>query len=80
MADNKVLENFYRRKAKRLGLGLKKSRSKLINLDDFGEYMLIDLNTNTVVYGVKYDLNLKEVGAWLDEYETNLIAARRAEK
>jgi hypothetical protein len=72
---DKVRENRLRRQAKRLGLWLKKSRARQIHLDNHGEYMLLDLESNFIVAGSRFDLELDDVQAWLDEYEGKIVAA-----
>ena len=76
MNKEKVFENSCRRQATRLGLRLIKSRARLINIDDFGDYMLVDIENNAVVAGSRFDLELDEVKKWLDEYEKNILVAR----
>ena len=46
------------------GLLLRKSRARNINLDDFGEYMIIDAYTGCVIAGSRFDLTLDEVELW----------------
>jgi hypothetical protein len=69
---SKVKENYYRRWAKRMGLFLKKSRGKRLNINNRGGYVLVDLNTNTVMHGEKFDLDLEQVEKILEKYEKEL--------
>lgn len=69
MPIDKVRENRLRRQAQRLDLLLRRSRARYLHLDDFGDYMLIDPHTNSVVAGGKFDLSLDEVEAFLGDYE-----------
>jgi hypothetical protein len=48
----KVKENRLRRAAERQGLRLVKSRRRDPRALDFGKYMLVDVQTNGVVYGL----------------------------
>ncbi|MGD0708288.1 MAG: hypothetical protein ABSA51_07530 [Anaerolineaceae bacterium] len=77
MVEDKVLENFYRRKAARLGLAIHKSRSKEFHLDDFGDYMISDLENNAVIAGSKFELDIEAVKLFLNEYENNLLSKRK---
>ena len=56
----KALEARARRAAKRAGLRAVKSR-KQESLDNFGGFMLVDLQTNGVVDGRRYDLTPEDV-------------------
>lgn len=46
---------------KKEGYQLRKSRSKNINHDNLGGYMIVDGYSNFVVAGSKFDLNLEDV-------------------
>ncbi len=70
--DEKVRENYLRRQAKRLGLVLRKSRAKKINLDDLGGYRIVDLYGNYVVAGSRFELDIEDVAEFLNGYEENL--------
>jgi hypothetical protein len=65
----KVRENYYRRRAKRLGLVLRKSKAKRWSLTNQQGYMIVDEHRNLVIYGDRYDLNLDEVQEFLDRHE-----------
>ena len=80
MENEKVQENLFRRKAKRLGLRLVKSRVRSININDHGGYMMVDNQNNFVVAGSKFDMDLEDVNNWLNEYENNLIEERKRSK
>ena len=80
MSTDKVRENRLRRKAARLGLGLRKGRARTVRLDNFGEYMIYDLEGNYVVAGERFDYDLDDVERWLNEYEANIKASRESEK
>lgn len=58
-------ESAIRARAKRSGCLLRKSRRD-ISLDNFGEYMLVDGSTNTVVRGGRFDADLNEVAEFLE--------------
>ena len=70
--EEKVRENRYRRWAKRLGLFLKKSKGKLWSINNQGGYMIIDIESNIILCGEKFDLSLDNVGDWLEEYEQKI--------
>lgn len=72
MTEEKILENFLRRKAHRLGLALHKSRVKEIHLNNFGEFMIVTLENNSLVAGEKFDYTLEDVKNFLDEYEKDI--------
>jgi hypothetical protein len=69
---SKVTENYYRRWAKRMGLFLKKSRGKRVSVDNRGGYMLVDIDTNTILHGEKFDLDLEQVENILETFEKEL--------
>ncbi len=64
-------EQRLRRKAKRLGYQLRKSRAA-IGLDNAGGYMIVDPYTNIPVGGFKYDLTLDYVEEFLAQEEQEL--------
>nr|MBC7245429.1 hypothetical protein [Chloroflexota bacterium] len=66
-SESKSLENWLRRRAKRLGLALHKSRRSL-SIDNLGGYQIIDSH-NRIVAGEKFNLELNDVAAFLDDYE-----------
>jgi hypothetical protein len=69
----KVRENRSRRKAQRLGLQLKKSRGKEWSIDNQLGYMIVLTQHDKTVYiGERYELDLDDVEAYLDEYEKKL--------
>ena len=51
------------------GVALKRS-----NLDDFGDYMVVDLSSNSVVDGSRFDLSLDDVQDVLNRYEGTIVA------
>ena len=74
----KTRENALRRKAKRLHFVIKKSRKRVTfphDLDDYGEYMLIDLYQNIPVCGFKFSASLDEI----DEYLLEVVKANASE-
>jgi hypothetical protein len=56
-----ALEQRARRAARRVGLLARKSRWRLGSVDNFGEFMLLDPQTNFVVEGARFDLSAEEV-------------------
>jgi len=68
----KAHENFLRDKARRLGLLLQKSRARYWSIDDQGEWMVLDPNTNIIISGEKFSLTVEDVEKFLDGYEEKL--------
>ena len=68
--DEKVRENRLRRAAKRQDLALHKSRIRDPRAIDFGCYMLADIHTNAVVFGVgahgHLDASLDDIEGYLN--------------
>lgn len=58
-----------RRRARKLGLRIIKSRTKNTHLNDRGGYQVIDTWSNTVVDGPDYDCSPSEVLAAVERYE-----------
>jgi hypothetical protein len=54
-----------RRWLKILGYRLVKSRVKKININNHGGYMIIEISSNTVISGSKYELTLEDVKRFL---------------
>jgi hypothetical protein len=73
----KTFENRQRRRAKRLGFVLQKSRVRTIHMHDFGQYRLVDPDSNGVVAGAEFDLGIDDVAALLDQVEQTLLEERR---
>jgi hypothetical protein len=68
----KVRENRARRMAQRQGFRLEKSRRRDPRAYDYGKYLLIDVDTNAVVYGgpgggFRHGPNLEDIERWLTE-------------
>lgn len=72
MEIKKAYENFYRRKATRLGLLLKKTRVRYWSIDYQQGWMIVDAIHDVVIAGEKYDLTIEEAAKFLDEYEAKL--------
>ena len=72
MQTDKAHEIFLRRKAQRLGLLLQKSRARYWSINDQGEWMILDPNTNITISGEKFSLNIEDVEKYLDSYEEKL--------
>lgn len=58
-----------RRRAKRLGYVVRKSRERYLHSDNRGQYMLIDAHRNSVVLGVRFDATPNEIAEWLSSRE-----------
>jgi hypothetical protein len=70
LTEEKVRENRLRRMAERQGLRLEKSRRRDPRAIDFGMYMLIDAQTNTVVAGAdtgRHSYTLDDVEHYLTQ-------------
>ena len=59
-----VNEEQIRRALKKDGYALRKSRST-INADNLGGYMIVDIASNAVVAGPRYELSLEDVAEWM---------------
>ena len=59
-------EKLLRKKLKRNGYALRKSRIKIIHADNFGGYMIVDTDINAIVAGSHYDLDLEDVAAFVN--------------
>ncbi len=60
-------ETRVRRKAKRNGYFVRKSRRLHFHPDDHGQLMLVDVDTGFPVLGFKYDACLHDIEAWLSD-------------
>ncbi|MDW7730689.1 MAG: hypothetical protein SCJ94_11930 [Bacillota bacterium] len=69
---DKVRENRLRRHAARLGLRLIKSRAQKYQQNNQGGYMIIDPEMKIPTQGVKFELSLDEVEAFLKQHEEEL--------
>jgi hypothetical protein len=56
-----------RRSAKRIGLKASKSRWRAGSLDNLGDFMLIDPDSNCVVAGSRFDMTAEDVLAYCTE-------------
>ena len=68
-AEFKVFENRLRRMAKRQGLRLEKTRRRDPRALDYGKYMLVNVETNAVVFGAdsgRMDVTLDRIAAYLE--------------
>jgi hypothetical protein len=73
--EEKVYENRLRRWAKRLGLELRKSRTRLFNINDQGGYQLVD-QQNVIIAGERMELTLEDVKKLLEKIEQELSSKR----
>ena len=55
------LEAKLRRQLSKLGYRLQKSRVKQIHGDNLGGYRILDIQTNVVVLGARFELSLDDV-------------------
>lgn len=56
-----AMEVRLRRAARKRGMRLVKSRAREINIDNHGEYMLVDDRANTVIAGERYNATLEQL-------------------
>jgi len=68
---NTAQEQRLRRKGKRLGLRVEKSRA-MISSDNYGGFRIVDPDRNAVLHGEKFDLTLDDVDKALAEIEAGL--------
>jgi hypothetical protein len=62
MRENKTMtEQQVRYRLKKIGFGLRKSRVRSINLDDLGDYMVFEYDTNGVVIGSRFNRTLDDI-------------------
>lgn len=60
------MERQLRRALNKHGYSLHKSRQP-VNIDNLGEYMIVDSRSNFVVAGASFNLSLEDVADWLRE-------------
>lgn len=72
---DKVAENALRRRAKRLGVILIKSRARLWSIDNQQGYRIVDSREGNLLSGEKFDLDPDQVASFLSEYEIQLRQA-----
>jgi hypothetical protein len=51
--------------AARRGFQVRKSRSRSLKMNDHGEYRLVDVFTNTIVLGERFDASLDDIVEYL---------------
>jgi hypothetical protein len=61
---DKKFENRLRKLAHRRGYRIQKSRRQ-IDMDNFGEYMLVDIRFNATILGSRYDATLDDIEGFL---------------
>ena len=64
---NQATESRARRAAQRAGLVARKSRWRAGTIDNYGEFMLLDPDSNIPVAGFQYDMDAEEVIAYCVE-------------
>ena len=62
-------ESRVRSMARRRGYAVRKSRQRqnVPNLDNFGEFMLVDTHTNFAMLGSRFDASLGDIEAYLTD-------------
>lgn len=58
-------ESAVRRKAKRYGYFVRKSRERTFHSNNLGEYMLLDVEHNVPILGWDYDASLEDIADFL---------------
>ena len=66
---DKARESRLRRQATRLGLMIRKSRTRNTSLDDYGLYYIIDPYSNFVVFAPRANATLDDIEEYLTEVE-----------
>ena len=66
MLSEKSRENKLRRALYKADCLMRKSRAD-ISIDNFGGYMIISLDSNSVAAGSRYELSLEDVQEWVNE-------------
>ena len=64
MSSTKNLEGKLRSRARRSGYAIRKSR-RPVSIDNFGEFMLVDVAMNLIVLGSRYDATLENIEEYL---------------
>lgn len=59
-------ESTLRVRARKLGYAIRKSRSRSIHEDNFGQYALVKESNDEVVLGERFDATLEEIAAYLN--------------
>ena len=75
--NEKARENSIRRMAQKLGFTVRKSRKRVHYpyLDDWGDYLLVDNETNGAIIGSRFDASLDEIENYLIDYAEILKSA-----
>ena len=63
-----VSDSTARRAARRAGYVARKSRRRKYSCDNFGDFMIVDPDTNAVVAGACFELTAPDVVEWCREY------------
>lgn len=58
-----------RRRAAKLGYRIAKSNWRRDSIDNLGGYQIVDAGYNVVVDGSRFNLEISDVRAWLDDQE-----------
>lgn len=66
MTANKNRERVLRRTLNKAGYALRKSRAN-ISLDNLGGYMIVDIGMNALVAGSRFEMDLDDVCAWVQD-------------
>jgi hypothetical protein len=59
-------ESALRAHAQRAGYAIRKSRDRSIHGDNFGEYMLVEVDRNFVVLGERFNASLEDITEYLE--------------
>ena len=66
MTANKNREQALRRTLNKAGYALRKSRAN-ISLNNLGGYMIVDISTNAVVAGARFEMDLDDICDWVQD-------------
>jgi hypothetical protein len=61
-----VKESTLRARARKLGYVIQKSRTRSIDEDNLGRYVLVKDDSNRAVLGERFDASLEEIAEYLD--------------
>jgi hypothetical protein len=62
-----ISESTIRRKAKRHGYYVTKSREQTFHANNLGEYMLVDVQHSVPILGWNYDASLEDIADYLSD-------------
>ena len=66
MSTENNMERKLRRRLASMGYQLRKSRVRNTNIDDYGGYMIVDIFTNSIECGQRFDMTLEDVCSFVN--------------